>query len=74
MVKVAFNNSKAEPVFLSGIVGNKLFKEILGKADKCIAVAHECDDDLNRHILLLKGDVMHHLVLLRAPLRDHMFS
>lgn len=74
MVKAAFNNSKAESVFLSGIVDNELFEEMLGNADRCIAVADECEDDLNRHILLLKGDVMHHLVLSRAPLKDHMFS
>lgn len=60
--KAAFNNRKAESVFLSGIVDNKLFKEILGNVDKCITVADECDD------------VMHHLVLSRAPCGDHMFS
>lgn len=44
----------------------KPLEEILDNADKCAAVAGECDDDPNRHIVFLKGVVMHHLVLSRA--------
>ena len=42
---------------------SKSLKQILDNAERCIAVAYECDDDPNKHIVFSKGDVMHHLTL-----------